>query len=230
MNNEKNIPIIDFHAHILPQADHGCSNVEMAVEQLRLARESHIDYIVATPHFYPSDTNIDSFLKLREKTFFNLSSNNITKPQVLLGAEVLFCDGMDRADGLEKLTIADSGYLLLEMPFGKWKERWFDTLEKLLNKMNSHIILAHVDRYEKDNIQALLDAGFLGQLNAASIGFFGVDKEYKKWINEGQIVAIGSDIHGTEIGYTKFNKLRKSLGSDFFTVMKRTTDILRLKY
>ena len=230
MNTKTNIPIIDFHAHILPHADHGCDSVETAVKQLALAKESGIDYVVATSHFYPSDVNIDTFLRIREKAYAKLSAESIQIPKVLLGAEVLFCDGMDKAEGIDKLTANDSGYLLLEMPFGSWKDRWFDTLEKLFDKMSGKIILAHVDRYEKGNIKSLLDAGFLGQLNAAAAGFFGIDKDYLKWVTSGKIVAVGSDIHGTTTGYKSYNKLRKQLGVDFYSIMKRTADILKIEY
>ena len=39
---------IDFHAHIIPHADHGSSSVESAIKQLEEAKKAEVDYIVAT--------------------------------------------------------------------------------------------------------------------------------------------------------------------------------------
>ncbi|MEE3459824.1 MAG: CpsB/CapC family capsule biosynthesis tyrosine phosphatase, partial [Candidatus Faecousia sp.] len=42
--------MIDFHAHILPGADHGSDGLETSLRQLALAEEAGVDTIVATPH------------------------------------------------------------------------------------------------------------------------------------------------------------------------------------
>ena len=59
--------IIDFHSHILPNADHGCSDVREALRQLRLAKKFGTTDIVATPHFEPENDTVSSFLKKREE-------------------------------------------------------------------------------------------------------------------------------------------------------------------
>ena len=53
--------IIDFHSHILPNADHGCSDVREALRQLRLAKKFGTTDIVATPHFEPENDTVSSF-------------------------------------------------------------------------------------------------------------------------------------------------------------------------
>ena len=49
---EKN-KIIDFHAHILPGADHGSRDVKTTKAQLEMLAGAGVKAVVATPHFYP---------------------------------------------------------------------------------------------------------------------------------------------------------------------------------
>ena len=60
--------MIDFHAHILPGADHGSDGLETSLRQLALAEEAGVDTIVATPHFYPQSDSFSEFLRRRERT------------------------------------------------------------------------------------------------------------------------------------------------------------------
>ena len=53
---------IDFHAHVLPHADHGSTSVESSIKQIEEAKKAEVDFIVATPHFYPNKHNLYSFL------------------------------------------------------------------------------------------------------------------------------------------------------------------------
>ena len=61
MSNE--LRIIDFHAHILPGADHGSSGLEESLNQLALIRAAGVDTVVATPHFYPHRHTPEEFLQ-----------------------------------------------------------------------------------------------------------------------------------------------------------------------
>ena len=42
--------MIDIHAHILPGVDDGAFEMEESVEMARIAVESGVEYLVATPH------------------------------------------------------------------------------------------------------------------------------------------------------------------------------------
>ena len=55
--------IVDFHSHIIPSANHGSSSVETTISQLKLAQKSSVTRIIATPHFYPSHENVDTFIE-----------------------------------------------------------------------------------------------------------------------------------------------------------------------
>ena len=47
------LDIVDFHAHVLPCADHGSSSVSTSLSQLSYAKGAGVKRIIATPHFYP---------------------------------------------------------------------------------------------------------------------------------------------------------------------------------
>ena len=64
--------MIDFHAHILPKADHGSDSIETSLFQINSAKAAGIDTIVATPHFYINNDDIDSFSARRETAFQSL--------------------------------------------------------------------------------------------------------------------------------------------------------------
>ena len=110
--------VIDFHAHVLPGADHGSRNLEIALRQLRIAAENGTTAIVATPHFEPQNETIAHFLSRRERAAEALLPH-LTKdmPRVYLGAEVLLCPNMQNMPELSRLAIEGTDVILLERPF-----------------------------------------------------------------------------------------------------------------
>ncbi len=219
--------IVDCHAHILPRLDHGSRSIDESVTQLGLAASAGIDVVVATSHFYPQETTLEKFLPAREISFTNLCKANVSNaPRIILGAEVLFCEYLSKMEGLEFLCIGENGPLLLEMPFGKWRDEWFEEIFRIRQKLNGRVILAHVDRYDRRYIDFLLDEGFYAQLNVSSLDKLFVSGAYKKWIKGGKIFALGSDLHGTSAGYEPFLRVKEKLGSDFDSIMDRTRTLL----
>ena len=121
MDNRK-IDVVDFHAHILPGADHGSDSIETSIKQLKLAAGEGVTRIIATPHFYPHRHTLDKFLEKRAACAkVLLDACDGTLPEVKLGAEVLLCPGLDKIQGLEKLCLSGTKYLLLELPFSDFR-------------------------------------------------------------------------------------------------------------
>ena len=58
----KDTPIIDFHAHVVPHADHGCQDASVLASQLSLMKKHGTDTVVATPHFYPHVHRVPDFI------------------------------------------------------------------------------------------------------------------------------------------------------------------------
>ena len=196
----------DFHAHILPGADHGCDSVESAIGQLNLASKYMVSRIVATPHFYPQSFSVDEFINRREHSMRLLhdATKSISAPTVICGAEVLMCEHIEKMPGIERLCLGKSNILLLELPQNSYS---FDLVRsvKSLISMDFDIVLAHADRYDKDSIDCLIDVGAKIQLNAPSLSSLFIKKHIIEWIEGGYVVCIGSDIHGTSCShYRKF--------------------------
>ncbi len=229
---EQNLNIIDFHAHILPSADHGSSSLQMSLKQLEFARAHGVDRIVATPHFYPDRHDVKSFLARRNNSWDELkSAKGADLPKIALGAEVLICDGIERLCGLERLCISGTNVILLELPFSFFKLEFRDSVFHLV-KNGFNAVLAHADRYDPADIDTLLQYGAKIQLNAESLSGIFIPKHIKRWILQGDVVALGSDIHGNDkSAYKKFSKAyRRILKFNAIDVVKRFADGINIEF
>ena len=86
-----------------------------------------------------------------------------------------------------------------------------ETFERMLDS-GLNPILAHVDRYEHTLIENYFSLGLFGQVNADAITRRFGRRNLLQWIDEGLILALGSDIHGAQDGYAPFTKARTILG------------------
>ena len=197
----------DYHAHILPGCDHGSDSVETSLGQLELAKAAGVDRICATPHFYPNNESVTSFLERRQRTYENLKNAAVGDyPEILLGAEVLICDGMERLTDLTKLCLEGTNELLLEMPFYEWPSNIWDTVFELNDIDELQIVIAHADRYPVKDIEILIKEGIPLQLNAVSLMNVFKRGKYLSWIDGGYVSYLGSDIHGLGEEYRYFEK------------------------
>ena len=220
---------IDFHAHILPRCDHGSDGVKTSLRQLKLAREAGVEVICATSHFYGHQIGVGDFLKKRQRCYEELAANAPAQsPRILLGAEVLAFEGIERLPDLEALRLQGTKLLLLEMPFKHWSEGLLDSVEALSEDDDFRIVLAHVDRYGREDVERLfrLDNVY-GQVNADNLKKrFGM-RYLREWAREGLIVAVGSDIHGTEAGYRDWLTCQRRYADDWEAIMKQTNERLQ---
>ncbi len=223
----KDIDIIDFHSHILPGADHGSSSVETSMAQLNMAKNAGVTRLIATPHFYPHRHTLEKFLTRREAAFKALSAQlSDGMPEVVLGAEVLVCPGFENFEGIEQLCINGTNYMLVELPFSNFNEEYAFTVKKIMKK-GIEVVLAHVDRYPPKDIELMIDMGVkYMQINAESISGLFKNKNVMKWIKEGRVVALGSDIHGEDKkAYSKFIKAKDVLAESINNVKEFTDNI-----
>ena len=168
----KGVRVIDFHSHVLPELDDGASSLAMSQEIMRQTRSQKVKKMVATPHFYPDKTSLESFLSKREAAARKILSvyDEDTCPTLYLGAEAAYYPGIGDSTLLDYLTIVGTNTLMIEMPFHKWSDKEIsDVLDISLNSSFS-VILAHIERYlywqDPDTINRLLDAGVFIQSNA----------------------------------------------------------------
>lgn len=201
----------DFHAHILPGADHGSDGMETSLTQLALAEAAGVDTIIATPHYYPQIDRFSDFLALRERTFSELMNRYHGPIRILPAAEVHMCVGLDHLNGIEELCIPGTDVILSELSFRGYAGNMGETFTRMLDD-GLFPILAHVDRYSHTLIENYFSLGLYGQVNADALTRQFGRKQLVEWIDEGFVLALGSDIHGTEPGYAPFEKARAFLG------------------
>lgn len=218
---------IDFHSHILPAADHGSDGLETSLRQVALAKEFGIDLMIATPHFYPRYDSVGEFLDRRSSCARKLKEALPTgAPELLIGAEVQLCRALDHMNELTELCVQGTNVLLLELPMSFSLRPYEQTIEALLYEKKFTVVLAHIDRYETSTIDLLLDMGCLAQLNASAFCRFRGRSRALQWAAGDSVVALGSDIHGTHIGYSEFAQAKKRLGESYECIMSRTKNLL----
>ena len=225
----KNTPYIDFHAHILPTVDHGSRNLSEALEQLAMLNGIGIDTVVATPHFYPHSMDVKEFSRSVDSAAKLLCENRPSpSPRITLGAEVLYCDGLDRMEHLEALCIRGTNILLLELPLAEWSSELFYTVERLTQCFT--VLLAHVDRYivdQEEEIHALMSVGAFAQINASALASLSKRRRLSPLWDTDRIVALGSDLHNTEQkACHSMIVAKKRLGDRFDVIMKRSEALL----
>lgn len=216
--------ICDFHAHILPVADHGSYSVEESLRQLALANKFGVTRVIATSHFYPHKEDVDDFLKRRNRSYAKLNESlNSDYPKVKLGAEVLLFPEIGKLPMLNELCVQGTKTLLLELPFNDFGREYVYAVEGLVAD-GYNVVLAHAEYYAREHIESLLDIGALLQLNASALVSIFKDKLIESWKSRNKIVAIGSDIHRRDNrAYKNFALARNRLGK-YIHVVKEFTD------
>ena len=111
--------MIDFHAHILPNADHGSKNIETSFKQVSLARRAGISTIVATPHFYMNSDTLEDFIKRRDESYNELiealRGTALEDIRIIKASEVNLQVDLFQLKDLKPLCIENTNYMLLEL-------------------------------------------------------------------------------------------------------------------
>ena len=142
--------LVDFHSHLLPNVDDGSKSLEESIALLRMEAEQGIRHVVATPHFYPQHDTPERFLRRRaeaEQRLREEMEKYTGLPEVHIGAEVYFFNGISKADAISALTIDDKRCILIEMPYAPWTDAMYHELEGIYTKRGLIPIVAHLDRY-----------------------------------------------------------------------------------
>lgn len=198
--------MIDIHAHILPGVDDGSPSLNSSLEMARLAVESGVSAMIATPHCNLPDSGVplwaDALTRCEQRLSQTLSQE---------GIELTLYAGMEifgTRDTPEKLrdgrlcTLASSRYPLIEFPFHNYGREASEILERVLS-MGLRPIVAHPERYrytqeEPRLLNLWVDMGCLLQVNRGSLlGRFGAREEElgHSLIERGFAAFVASDAH-----------------------------------
>lgn len=167
--------MIDLHTHILCGVDDGAKNVEESLQLLRMEQEQGVGTVVLTPHFYRTRQEPEQFLAVRDAAMDTLLSavEGQELPRLVLGAEVAWWPNMAHWDGLERLCIAGTRTMLLELPFSRWSSDLCHQLYDLVNRTGITPVLAHLERYlscqDRGLVREILSLGMPVQITAREL-------------------------------------------------------------
>ena len=206
----------DFHTHILPKLDDGSKSLEQSLQMLQMEAQAGVKRVVFTPHFYPHESSISEFLLERDFSYRRLvkAAEGIPgMPEMYLGAEVYFYRGMADSKELKKLTIANSPYILIEMPTDKWTEGMYEELNAL-HRRGLYPIIAHLDRYitpfnTRGIPERLAKLPVLVQMNTDALQSVWTRGLFLKYLKKDMVHLIGTDCHNCTTRSPQMQKVMK---------------------
>lgn len=192
--------MIDIHNHIIYGVDDGSKTIKESIKMILEAEELGVKSIIATPHFYRNAHNAERAAERCRDLASRISGCGV---DLQIGYEVLISTDLPELIRRgKKLTMGNSPYLLLELPF--------DSVPAYSNKVMYELhleniipIIAHPERNLRflsdiDLFKAFLGNGCYVQIDAASIiGIHGkkVRKFAKQLLKLKLVDYIASDAH-----------------------------------
>ena len=189
----------DTHTHILPGMDDGAADLSESLRLLRRSKAQGVKTVVLTPHFYPDRESVDSFLARRQEAY-ELLCREVPSgfPRLVLGAEVAWCAGLEHMERLKELTMGQTDYLLLEMPYMSWTDEQLTGILRLVEDGRVTPVMAHVDRYlhmqNRGQYEAVLGMNVPLQMSAVAFRQFFRRRKALRLMSQGQWM-VGSDCH-----------------------------------
>ncbi|WP_341961941.1 capsular biosynthesis protein [Planococcus maritimus] len=206
--------MIDTHAHILPTLDDGPETLEHTKRLLDMAVSEHLTGIIATPHGHHPNFKTDiAALKMQLKTVRDYVKQAELPLEIYSGLECRLSDKLpERLANGEALTLAESRYVLLELPSTGIPAYTVPVIQQLITAGYIPII-AHAERNQgiiqkPERLKKLLVHGAMAQVTAGSVsGSFGksIQKTALQLIDANMIHVYGSDVHSEDVRPFHFN-------------------------
>lgn len=219
----------DLHTHILPGMDDGAKDVETSLTLLRMEAAQGVDTVVLTPHFYRDREEPSHFLARRAKAAKTLADALValpeeerkTLPRLALGAEIAWVPNLAEWPELSQLCLGASRHFLLELPFRPWTDQLINRLYELPGRTGLTPVLAHIERYLKDqkpqHLEAVLALGVPVQVSAEPLLHLTQRGAVLKLLRERRAQLIASDTHDP-------HSRPPNLGDAFAVVRRRLGD------
>ena len=198
--------MIDIHAHILPGIDDGAEDMYDTLEMARMAADSGVDKIIATPHCnipgmygnYFGREYID-----RYESVVRAVRKEKIPIEILPGMEVFSTEDLPELIVNHKIMpLNQSRYILMEFAFDEDPE-FADSILKRVEEVGARPVIAHAERYEfiQDYLQIAyrwFRKGYVIQANKGSfLGRFGggPKRAADSLLRHNLISVIASDAH-----------------------------------
>lgn len=196
---------IDIHSHILHGVDDGSQSLETTLELLEMMKAEGITDVVATPHFDARYENFEDYNEKVEKAYKELLDATRGKelPNILLGSEVYYFEGIGNSYGIKSFTISASEYILIELSARPIDNAVIDDICDIYQTLGLTPIIAHIERYASfrgfKKLLRLVDAGVaLTQVNAESVFNKPFKNIVRKLIKRGYVTFLATDTHSVE--------------------------------
>ncbi|MBQ8830100.1 MAG: hypothetical protein IJ017_00690 [Oscillospiraceae bacterium] len=212
--------MIDMHCHILPGVDDGSSDLQDSVEMARLAAESGVVGIVATPHCAGDGADMmrKSFSLLRE-----VIKDEKIPVELFLGMEIF--GTWATAELLKEgrlFTLNGSDYPLIEFDFHADGNECVRILREV-SREGYRPVVAHPERYDfiaRDPglIKTMCDMGCLLQINRGSLlGRFGKKAQSLAFmlVERDLAAMVASDAHSSAVRTTWMRDVKELLEREF---------------
>ena len=194
--------MIDLHSHILPELDDGAQNLHQSLEMARIAIQSGVTTMVATPHCMDGQAeDVRSMLKLMRSV---LRENGL-RLQLCSGMEIF--GTRDTARLLREgklLTLNRSQYPLIEFNFhsdGYWETQILsDVIQAGYRPVVAHPERYSFIQYSPELLNRWVQMGCLLQINKGSLlGRFGSTTQSLslELVDRGFATVVASDAHST---------------------------------
>ncbi len=208
--------MIDLHCHIMPGVDDGAPDLEASCEMGRLAAQSGVERIVATPHCNLPELPQDRELLMRKFDALDKVFQYYKIPvRIAPGSELLVRENLPQIlrQG-EYISLNGSRYLLVEFFFDDRPERMDFALEEI-EDAGLVPVIAHPERYEAVQRDPFLAAHWF-------------KSRYILQVNKGSILGrLGRGAHQTSLWLLNHG-LAHVVASDAHSPRVRTTDMTEL--
>jgi protein-tyrosine phosphatase len=194
--------MIDLHLHLLPAVDDGAASLDVSRAMLAKAESIGFASLVATPHLNgPLGSGYEH--KVRSALRDVKSAVNGSPISIELGYEILLSPDLPRRlQSGERIRLADSTTVLVELPFVGWPLYTEQTLFDI-QTVGFRPLLAHPERYatlqaEPEKALGLAQRGIMMQVTIGSVvGLFGkpAQRIAELLLREGAATVLATDAH-----------------------------------
>lgn len=199
--------MIDIHAHILPGADDGAQTITESMELIMQAKKEGITDIIATSHADNPHYDVTKNVVLEKIELLNIEmKRNNLSINIHSGQEIRIGQStIEKLKNGELLTLANSKYVLIELPTGGIPAYSVQIIQDIL-KLGKVPIIAHPERNRAiaenpNRLLKLINHGALAQITAGSLaGHFGktIQKQSLQLVDANLVHTYGSDVHNTK--------------------------------
>ena len=198
--------MIDIHAHILPGIDDGALEMKDTLEMVRMAADSGVTAMIATPHCNIPGTFENYFGEDYTERFYAVERavREMGLPvEIYPGMEVFATwDLPEKMTGGKIMTLNQSHYLLMEFAFDEDPDFAREVVSRV-RELGAIPVIAHAERYEfiQDDPELAYEwrrEGNLIQMNKGSVlGRFGrhARRTAYQLLDRELVSVIASDAH-----------------------------------